>query len=279
MPQSLRFALTVLVPAIIGAACSPAEQLYGVSVTRQMLVTVDPDDAHVTDVGSLGTYIQNVTYNSSDGYLYGYDFQTDQRLRRINPADGASVAIGPPITDYGWDHIHGMAYVPDQDVFYATTGYTHELLRIDPDSCVPSAVGAMPAGVWAIAYDSAARVLYGVTTPIPDLPAPYELVRINMSDASLQSVAPLAYVEGLTCNLSTGDLLAARISLPSTATDLIRVDPLGGAITPIGPIGPDDWISGLAYVPEPSALTISLVLLGATGAGRIAGVGRRARYC
>lgn len=250
-------ALSVL---LIPVASLRASELYGSSVTRQMLVTLDLQTGETSDVGSLGDYIQDITFNSLDGFIYGYEFQEDQTLRRINPADGTNVPIGQPITDYGWSYIHGMAYSPDADSIFATT-IDGELLAVDPSTGVPTHLGTLPTSptsFWGLAYNTLDHYLYGVSPG-----ADGDLWRIDTDDVTFTFVGRLAgqnHIEGLAFDPINNQLLAVAIDNPLENSLLIAIDPQSAATTLIGEIGSNDFISGLAYIPEPA--TFVMVTIG-----------------
>ncbi|MCH7703819.1 MAG: PEP-CTERM sorting domain-containing protein [Planctomycetes bacterium] len=257
MLRTHRFMSCAVSALLIPIASLRASELYGSSVVRQMLVTLDLRSGDVSDVGSLGDYIQDITFNSNDGFIYGFEFEDDQTLRRISPADGTNVPIGQPITDYGWSNMHGMAYSPEEDRLFATT-FNGELLSVDPETGIPTHVGTLPAWVWGLAYNTLDQSLYGVS-PFAD----GVLWQIDTDDATAKIIGQLGVdggIEGLAFDPIRQQLLAVVIDSPWEDSLLIGIDPQTAATTPIGEIGSNDFISGLAYVPEPA--TFVLVMLG-----------------
>jgi hypothetical protein len=229
------------------------------SVTQQRLVSFDLVTGHATPVGSVGGVIQNIAYRPATGYLYGYDVATTQALMQISPVDGASSPIGPRITNFGWQDVQGFAYSAVQNEFFATLTATNELLRVNPDTGVPTLVGVMPDRSWALASDPDSGTLYGVSIFTQGL------ISIDTNDGSITAIGngmPVGPVEGLAFNQEDGLLYAVVIGIPFQYSTLVTIDPATADMTPIGVIGTDDFISGLAFVPEPG----NLAALGLAGA-------------
>ncbi|MCP4251001.1 MAG: PEP-CTERM sorting domain-containing protein [bacterium] len=238
------------------AAASPV--LFGMSVNRQMLLTIDTQTGQPTDVASVGVVIQDIAFNTSDGFIYGYDASLNGRLLRIDAATGAATNIGEPFGLPG--AVHGMAYDPNGDQFYATNKATSDLYRIDPYSGAFTVVGTMSHHVWGLAFDGATDTLFGWVVVGAQIP-----VEIDTQDASITVIGdgdPLGPVEGLTFDPTSGLLYGVRIGNPVTDSVLITLDPATAELTEIGVVGTDDFISGLAISPEPG--TLLLLALGCT---------------
>lgn len=230
--------------------------LYGMSVTRQMLVSFDTESGQPTDVGSVGTYIQDIGFNTSDGFLYGYDYSGKGRLQRIDPGDGATLPVGPPLSDSGFSSPHGMTYDANTDQLYVTTKLG-DLLRVDPYTGDVNLVGTLSEHVWGLAFDASTETLFGwgVIGRVP--------VRVSTKDASVTVIGdgqPIAGVEGLTFDSETASLYAVLLRNPNEDSILATVDPENAEVTEIGDLGTDDFISGLAITPEPT--TFLLVTFG-----------------
>lgn len=223
--------------------------LFGMSVSRQMLLTVDVDTGQPTDVGSVGTHIQDIAFNSSDGFLYGYGPGTGGRLLRIDPVTASTTSIGEaPGVDFG---IQGMTYDANGDQIYASGTY-YDLLRVDPYTGAATLLGQTPEMVWGLAFDAMTDTLYGWTTNwVP--------VIIDPQDASLTPVgdgSQIAPVEGLTFDAGSGLLYAVFLGAPVEDSVLATIDPVTADVTEIGALGTEDFISGLAMTPEPCTLVL-----------------------
>ncbi len=244
----LRYWLPILLTLAASAPAAADQQLFAMSVTQQRLGTCDTQTGAFAPVGSVGTFVQNIAFNPSDGYLYGYDFEDHQRLVRINPADATCVPLGPPITEFGWAYVHGLAYDSNMDRLIGTLAGSRDLLDIDPYTGTASLIGTMEEHSWALAYDPGANVLYGVTWG-------RSLVRIDVTDASQTLIgAPgsIGSVEGLTFDPISDLLYAVLLEQPFEDSLLATIEPETGTVSTIGPIASDDFISGLAFVPEPT---------------------------
>ena len=146
----------------------------------------------------------------------------DFNLFRSDPKTGSLTSIG-----HTGNSIDGLAHAPDTDTLYASTG--PELVILDRGTGSPTMIGDLGGRqCWALAYDSDAKVLYGVDR-ISD-----ELLTIDTGSGLATAVGPIGFsaVYGLTYDHRERRLLATTLQ----TRELLVIDPATGAGSPIAPV-------------------------------------------
>ena len=78
------------------AESAHAQQLVGVNIGNNTLISINPTTGAFSPVGPIGVgqAMNGLAYDGNHGILYGVDTSID-RLVRINPLTGAGTIIGP----------------------------------------------------------------------------------------------------------------------------------------------------------------------------------------
>ncbi len=132
--NSAREVLTTLKDPDIGALAidSTTQTIYGIDQfidgdQNDHLVLINPSTGQITDRGATGfRNIISITFNQSDGKVYGIDKYSAQ-LIRINPLNGAGVALGGL---FPFNDVQGIAYNPVQNKLYGLDTQTARLLDL-----------------------------------------------------------------------------------------------------------------------------------------------------
>jgi hypothetical protein len=217
--------------AVTGMSFSPTNGvLYGVTAPKgnapRDLITINTATGAGTLVGPLGVSMDDIAFGR-DGTLYGWSGRiSGSDLYRINVATGAATKVGEAgITDIGV----GFSISPAGTPFLAAAGASGALRTVDLTTGAVTTVATLsgapfPTGsIDAFAFDEAG-VLLGV----------------NLADVS-----------------------PGRPGTPPDPAFFISVDPVTGAITPLGPTVPGLdalAVSPSIFAPEPS--TLALLALG-----------------
>jgi hypothetical protein len=268
----------LLLAAVVFLVFSPwvsksafAGYLYGISYDYSnpqipdgvpYLCRIDPANGSYVTI-SQAPRIWGMTYNNSDGYLYGMGSNSDG-LFRINPADGSydviSVLGVPEVTS-------GLAYNTSDGYLYGTgsaetipwPGYG-DLFRINLTDFSYDLISNSIVLASELTYNSSNGYLYAYafsfTWPYTDI------YRIDPADGSCTPVATeLTDLYGLTFNSSDGYLygLQHTHSFPdppdNTPGSLYRIDPIDGSYVLISD-NSAPCIVALAYIPEPAAFLL-----------------------
>jgi hypothetical protein len=261
----------LLLAAVVFFVCSPcasnlafAGYLYGISYDFSnpqipegvpYLCRIDPTNGSYVTV-SQAPPIMGMTYNNSDGYLYGMG-SSYNGLFRIDPADGSYDVISvlgiPEVTN-------GLAYNTSDGYLYGTGSTViipmpgnGDLFRIDLTDSSYDFVSPTDGYVEGLAYNSSNGYLYGSSLRLSGA----YLLRIDPTDGSYTFVAtcPIAFY-GLTFNSSDGYLYGLQHTPYSTDPGcLYRIDPTDGSYVLISD-NSAPCVMALAYVPEPAAFLL-----------------------
>ena len=197
---------------------------------------------------------------SVDGTLYGLSTfgssPNPNSLFRVDPRTGASTLIGTTgieVTE------GGLAFDPTSGLLYGCQAKGQDLLyTFDLSSAKAAVKGTIVSSgdISAISFDDRGT-LYAIDQ------LEQSLLTLDPSNANIIKSTDLSISLGSTLGMdfdpSSGIMYVADGSSDGTDT-LYTVDLSTGVLSPVGPTGLTDGLSGLAIVPEP--YTISLLGLG-----------------
>jgi hypothetical protein len=243
--------------ALPDSVVAQGELLLGSSAGQDQLTVIDRDTADSELIGRMNIpsdwAMNGLAFDRVNNILYGISPSAD-RIYTIDPTNAEVTPIGD-IEALGFDNANGLAYDPNDRVLYATDLVTNTLFTVDTSTSVGTAIGPIGGGfrlVEGLAYDSTARILYGLADT---LPGHVIVIDPATGDAvGLPNALPLDddTWRGLTFDPVTDTLFA------SSDQKLYQVDPATGVGTLVGTLSPP--IQGLAVIPEPA--TMGLLALG-----------------
>lgn len=247
-----------------------AGYLYGISYDYSnpqihggvpYLCRIDPADGSYVSV-SQTSHIEGLSYNNSNGYLYGVGDRTsgfgEFALFRIDPIDGSSEVV----SELPW-WPRGLAYNSSSGRLYVST--TDAIFSVKPATGSYDLLFSTPELVAGLAYNQNDGQLYGIAMETDW--GPGSLFRIDPSDGSFTQIsADPMYIYGLTFNSSNGYLYSTEFVYGSgpDICSLYRIDPTDGSYVLISDNSAPN-VMALAYVPEPSAFLLfafGAILLG-----------------
>ncbi len=128
--------------AVLGVAIPTTEWLYELAYSRDgsvlyganvdgQLVTVNIDTGAVTLVGDpgLNTLIEGLAFRPSDGGLFAIDGYVQDRLIRLDPADGSLLEV---IGSLGVSGPIGLAFIPSHQLHVNKSGNGHGTVASNP---------------------------------------------------------------------------------------------------------------------------------------------------
>ena len=266
MKKQLILVLAVVVFFVFSPCASNlafAGYLYGISYDFSnpqipegvsYLSRIDPTNGSYVSVSQTPP-IWGMTYNNSDGYLYGMGSNSDG-LFRINPADGSYDVISVPGVP---EVTNGLAYNTSDGYLYGTgtAGVIPvppgnvDLFRINLTDLSYDLISNPIVLASGLAYNSSNGYLYATaysTTWFPN-----DLFRIDPTDGSCTPVITWPMdLYGLTFNSSDGYLYG--ISMTPNGS-LYRIDPGNGSYVLVSDNSAPN-VTALAYVPEPAAFLL-----------------------
>ncbi|QEG38013.1 NHL repeat-containing protein [Bythopirellula goksoeyrii] len=221
--------------------------LYSVNQITGELITIDPNSAAISVVGSTGfNLVEGLTYHTPTDSLLAVDNESDQ-LIAIDRQTGAGTAIG----SIGRDFVFGLTYSEHNDTLYAYDNLANELLTLDPTSgTVEGGAPLFIDFVGGLTDQPETGVIFGVDFGnsqvfLIDLEGGLAGPIVDVGLTSLQSVA---------FDSTTGDLFAIDLQVGSDA--LLRIDPLSDTVNTVGFLESVS-LASLEFVPtavpEPSA--------------------------
>ena len=249
---------------LIDIASVQATPLLGVR-TRRVLYDINPLTGIATNPRDTG--IENLAgiSFSPNGVLYGLTtfgvLAPPNSLFTIEPGTGASTLIGP--TGLSSIFEGDLDFDPQSGILYAIqsvpTGPQRDLFTINTETGAATTVGSISdsGDLSAMAF-SDSGTLYVLDT------ATELLLTVDPSTASLLTSVPLSLSLGPTAGMDfdpdTGELYVADGSTDGT-NSLYTLDITTGELTLIGSTGLTSGLSGLEFVPEPSALGLAAFAL------------------
>jgi len=262
-PMTLRFAVGIL----LLAACSlktHAGTLYGVAYTggAEQLVSIDPVTGASTPITALASgavgVVQGVSaYNPADSLFSIYlSTGTSDFLYTVNTQTG-TVTNHPAVSNPAG----ALAYDPGTGTLYgvAYTGGAEQLVSIDPVTGASTPITALASGAVGVlqgvsAYDPADSLfsIY-LSTGTSDF-----LYTVNAQTGTVTNHPVVTNPAGaLAYDPGTGTLYG--VVYTGGAEQLVSVDPVTGASTPIGVLVPGAVGLGVsAYNPADSLFSIYL---------------------
>jgi hypothetical protein len=227
-----------LAAGALGALPAAAQDLYGVNLSTGDLFRISTADASSVLVGSTQVTGLGGLVRAPDGFLYGLGTGSAPILYRIDPANAATVAVGP--LGLGFVFEGGLATAPDGTTWGANSGSasTPALYRV---SLVTGAATAGPgltspphdlngiafrADGALVAIDRETNALLGVDTGTG-------AVTVIATLAPALGAAGDLTVSGGAAYFATG---GSGTSIPGT-NELWRVDLFTGAHTRVGSLG------------------------------------------
>jgi hypothetical protein len=197
-----------------------------------------------------------MTYNTSDGHLYGMSSDSDG-LFRVDPDNGSydviSVSGVPEVTN-------GLAYNTGDGYLYGagsprriTIPGNGCLFRIDLTDSSCNFISSTPFCIIELAYNNSNGYLYGIGGSY--------LYRIDPTNGSFTQVSDeTGFGYGLTFNSSDGYLYSFQgtpYPYPpgNTPGSLYRIDPADGSYILVSDKSAPNVVA-LAYIPEPATLLL-----------------------
>ena len=261
--KPLRFGLALAVALLAVLGLPPgniqAQELFGISISANTLLTIDTRTGAATTVGPLGvSSMEGLAYDSDTDRLLGVSY--DNYLYSINRLTGAATRVGPlgggaqlvqyPGLDY--DSSSHTLYLSTSP-FYAAGQYRSSLYRVNASTGAATKVADLPGNtiVDGLAYNPNAHIMYGVSS------ATYKIYTVNTATAALTEIA------------STGVPLIFTEAAYNAAADTLYWTDAGrgnlyyrnmttGTGGLIGGSGLYE-VRGLAIIPEPTAFSLLMV--------------------
>ncbi|MHC4110423.1 MAG: GLUG motif-containing protein [Planctomycetota bacterium] len=207
-----------------------SRSLYRIDLTYGSVTEVWRKSWNILDYGP----IRGLTFNSSDGYLYGTN---RDGVYRIDPATG-SLTIVWTRSIFSDDTLQTLTLNSSDGHFYGIldrSGWSSgAFLFRTPFLTDVARIGPVPTDIRALTYSSFDGYLYGTTSG--------SLRRIDPADGSMTFVSGLPVTfTGLAYNASDGYLYGAG------GGSLARINPANGSMTTLFDI---PYIDGLAYCPN-----------------------------
>lgn len=273
---------------ILGLAFDPdAGVLFGVNLSGNSLVTIDPASASTTRIaGGLFDTVIGLTFDPNTDRLLGSAHGTPDYLISIDPSTGSRQTIGPlgsPTAPgfLGFDSVHGLAFDRNRNALYAvhSAGYgvTPSLIRIDTITGSETFVGKVDLkvqgsifNVMGLAFDPNSDTLFGVYD------APTQLITIDPSTGDATTVGSMGTIwfTGLAFDENTDTLFAVDGN-----ARLFTIDPVTVGRTLIGGIGfgtrgiafdaDSDTLFGTGF--DPTGNWMLITIDPSTGAGSVVG--------
>ncbi len=252
-----------------------AQFLLTVNNSTGVLTKIDRQTQAITSIGSLGVGFSygDLAWNPVSSTLYMVDgWGGNKSLYTVNIATGAATLVGA----HGVSGLFGLAYDTQNNTLYAASYAdsnisTHSMLySLNSVLGTATAIGSMPDGAWALAFNSQLNMLLGVndgtgniyqvnittggTTLLPSLG------NTNNSGATYDSALNLLLDIGV-----DGYLYSYDIANSYTRTTLLSTGGTGTGLT-------YDGLAYIAAVPEPASAALwmsGLALMGGLARKRI----------
>lgn len=209
--------------------------------------TLDPVTGAFARVAPVSATMQGLAYDASRGVFYCVD--NNRRLHAIDPDTGE--AESPVALSGAAGIVNGLAFDAAASVLYGVIAGGGQLVRIDTDTGVVTAIGTPRGGnVAGLEFDPRTAVLFG----IDDATAGSRLVRIDPTTGVQTVVGPLG--TGSDCNgLSWGGRVPRLYTIDAATERLLRINPATGVATAVGQtLGMFGSSFGLASTLAPAAV-------------------------
>lgn len=204
------------------------------------------------------------------GVLTAISDTTPPFFGTVNPATAAFTKLSHEGLQ-GFQNVQSLAFDPAGGFLYGADITTGQLVRIDPTTGIPTAIGFSGFDtVYALAYDSVSTTLYGTDD------STFQLLSFDKTTGigtPIGSTGPSSFIHGLAWDSSSGVLYGTARS----SSSLVTLNTTTGQATAVGPLGFSD-VEGLTYDSDLDALLASnnlskqlLSINKATGAGTAIG--------
>ena len=219
------------------------------AANREVLAAVDQATGELSPLGAgldgcCTTNVLDAALDAAGGRYYAVmarDGESSPRVLAFDTQTGAA-AYSPPLTDT--PAINYLAYDPPSGQLLALSFVTDTLaaqvVRLDPITGGATTLNTLPnccnPQSFDAVYDPAARRLYAAVTFYAGT-ADTHLLTISGADGSLLAEPPLSgslAVNHMAYDSSSDTLWAVVYDAAADAERLARIDPLTGALTPLG---------------------------------------------
>jgi sugar lactone lactonase YvrE len=257
-PSPIRCGLARLVLFVVlgHASAATAGTLIGVSFASTLRETtvwsIDPATAEAAPLAASGDLGMNSLSKAPDGQLYTLPRVIGPPpLKLVDPVTGSTSTV--LTLSGGAIDIRATAISPAGEMFavVADTAVTRQLYQIDPSNGDVSLVADLAFGSIQGADFAPDGTLYawdGVGGLLRIDPASGLASAVSPTHSEVVDIQTLAF--------------AGDGTLYGAGADLYRIEPTDGSYTLIAPIdfgGATDSVRGIAYVPEPGAMTLFVV--------------------
>ncbi|WP_394763859.1 DUF4394 domain-containing protein [Phenylobacterium sp.] len=247
---------------LAGASSAMASNtLYAINDSSNSLVTINPEAATITVIGSLGATgdFGDLTYDSNHGVAYWAAGRGNNNLYTVNLTTGAATLVG----SHGVDDLFGLAYDTGNDTLYGvnTSGDFYSLnTATGAATQIGSNNGVYPGG---LAYVAATDTLFETLAGGGNF---YTINLANGAATLFSSNATVLNDNGVTWDASRGkfftdDWSSSIYSFDANGQNATFVMNTSGAYDGIISVGPTG-----GAVPEPATWAMMLVGFGGLGA-------------
>ncbi len=220
--------------------------LYGVvsEDEEDLLIRIDIQTGQGTEIGTLNHFsVQSLAYDPGRITLFAVDNSTKQ-LIRIDPATGASITVGGPVTDY---YLYTLVYDAGNDRLLSFDAALDRLVAIDPDDgALGNLGGASISNLGGSGWDSENGLLYGFESSGP------ELLRIEPTGVSVTPITATGAesLYGLAFDPETGTIYG----MDDRTRYIYAIDKSTGRSTPIRSFY--SAVDDMAWDPETKSLYV-----------------------
>jgi hypothetical protein len=253
----------VLFVALPVLAANAHSHIYGIVSDTSELYSISDVDGTAELIGDAGDlFLAGLDFRPSDGFLYGFNAID---LIRIDARDASAVVVGP----HGLNSLYeGGLAITSNDVAYglnkqSSTSMGPDLFSVNLDTghaTVVANLGNAMYDINGLAWRSDDK-LVGIDRPRNAL---LEIDPLTGNNKIISLLVPsLGAIGGLAGDGRHGYFTTAPPLLGGT-NEIYTIDFFTGEHSLIGSLGPRfevSGISGLAFIPEPSAILLAAVAL------------------
>jgi uncharacterized repeat protein (TIGR01451 family) len=137
--------ITYAAPCLIDIAINAQDEMYGVDISADVLVQIDPHTGAATSIGTLGidaNHAQSLDFEEGSGILYWAAVDYRGHLRRIDTTTGNSISLGDFPNGTGvdclafatgggepfWGDVPWLSEIPTHGVILADDTYTVDIV-------------------------------------------------------------------------------------------------------------------------------------------------------
>jgi len=249
--------IIMLIPCILYVPVKAAN-LFGSDVRNDKLITVNSSNLNVQVIGQLAPpdiffAITGLAYDPTSGVLYGIS-PSDDMIYTINTLTGSatqwiSVSTG--------GNPNGLAFDSNHHILYLTDNISNGLYSYNITSSEFGFIGPITGGfsnIEGLGYDPRTDTLYGLADTQDQI---IKIDTISAAATGLSNSLGVGIWRGLDFDPESGMLYATRVN---EYGQLTVVDPLTGKGIDLGTMTDNfSYVQGLAFIPEPSMLTLTLI--------------------